>query len=434
MHDPFDPLLDRSPRARLRRLALAVVNSRFFLVALIVHLMIFIWMAMVIIPRPLPKEDFVSESIFPPKITDPKNEPPVHKPPTEVEVDVKKFEPGAIPKPEITLAGGPTSVAPDIFKPTIGVDKPSPVPAPKAPGGPSPRPSVGGPIDPRVGKFVKETKTDYVFNPDIKKVRATFRCYVAQYQEGDWDCNLGVLADGHWYGNCIANLSSKIQDWSQGKVKAQLQPVALKISDNAWMQNKPPPFIFITGHKNFHFTEAEGANLREYLMLGGALWVDNSLPGQRSRFDEALRREMKKILPDREFEPLGIEHPVYHTFFDFKETPKGMNFYKESVEAIKINGEVAVVYTLNAYSDLWETALNRKDQPDMELDWSPTMQANYSRTGPHFDRGSQQSYHFFRNVNQKSIVDAYKLGVNVVYHLITRYELKARDFHPADSL
>ena len=269
---------------------------------------------------------------------------------------------------------------------------------------------------------------------DPTRITATFKCFVAQYQGGDWDCNLGVSADGRWYGNCMANVSAKIEEWTHGRVKAQLQPKPLKIGDREWLEKDHPPFIFITGHKNFHFTELERKNLQDYLMAGGALWVDNSLPGRKSRFDEALRIEMKLILPDRDFEPISVNHPIYSSYFKLKETPAGVNFYKEPVEVIKIHNQVAVFYTLNAYSDLWETALDRKDQPDMQVDWSPSTMGYYTRTGPHYDRGNQQAYHFFRNVTPQSITDAYKFGINIVFHLITRYELMQREFHPTESI
>ena len=56
--------------------------------------------------------------------------------------------------------------------------------------------------------------------------------------------------------------------------------------------NKKPPFIFFTGHRDFHLTDKEVTNLRNYIIVGGCVWGDSSLAGHRSRFDIAFRREM----------------------------------------------------------------------------------------------------------------------------------------------
>ncbi len=440
MNDMFDPFLDRSPRARLKRLAQSIVNSRFLLIALILHLVLFAYWTHVSFQLPPHKEVGIFMPDRPPfepkKIVEQETvvQPRKNQSPNKL-TDVTKNTPPSF-KPPSDFSGRTGLNLPDMAdsKPPIHSHQPGPLPFP----GPRETGARNGPTGPgldQVDRYVGEGKKDFVLDPhDITKTRATFKCFVAQYQEGDWNCNLGVSMDGRWYGNCMVNLSDKIADWTQGRVKAQVQPKPLRIADREWLEKDHPPFIFITGHKNFHFTEAERANLREYLMLGGFLWVDNSLPGRKSRFDEAVRREMKIILPDRHFDKIGTDHPIYGSYFKMKETPAGMNNYQEPVEAIKIHDEIAVFYTLNAYSDLWETALDKKDQPDMQVDWSPTSMGYYNRTGPHYDRGGQQGYAFFRNVTPRSINDAYKFGINIVFHLITRYEMKARDFHPVETI
>ncbi len=251
------------------------------------------------------------------------------------------------------------------------------------------------------------------------------------------------MADNRWYSNCIYNLMLQIERWSQGRVKAHLKPEALKLADREWIEKIKPPFVFITGHKSFKFTQAEKDNLREYLMLGGALWVDNSLPGRRSRFDVSLRRELTgrdaagrsvpgadAVLPDREFETIPNDHPVYKSssaHFDFRNgPPAGMNFYREPVECVKIGGEVAVFYTLNAYSDMWETGLTPKDEVDSAGEWSPSNRTWYYRDGPHwwYMYRTGQGQKWFRNLSREGIIPCYQFGINIVIHLLTRFQDK----------
>ncbi len=129
-----------------------------------------------------------------------------------------------------------------------------------------------------------------------------------------------------------------------------------------------PPFVFFTGHRDFKLTDKEVENLQKYLQLGGCVWGDSSLPGNRSRFDIAFRREMKRVLPDQDiaWETLPPDHPIYtQTYFpEIKAVPRGMNFYQEPVYALKHFGEVAVIYTANDYGDMWQIGLNEQGQYD----------------------------------------------------------------------
>ncbi|MFA7004996.1 MAG: DUF4159 domain-containing protein, partial [Verrucomicrobiia bacterium] len=185
-----------------------------------------------------------------------------------------------------------------------------------------------------------------------KATRARFACYWAIYQGGDWNCN--PLA--------LPNLTMQVARWSRDRIQQKTEPQPIVVSSKDLFTIKPP-FIFITGHKDFTFTDEEIENLRQYLHAGGAIWADNDLPGRRSRFDIAFRREMKRVLTDRDFEKLPEDHPIMAAYYPLRKLPSGMNFYQEPIEVLRlIADEIAVVYTLNAYGDLWESALDENDK------------------------------------------------------------------------
>ena len=50
------------------------------------------------------------------------------------------------------------------------------------------------------------------------------------------------------------------------------------------------PFIFMTGHGNVYFNNFESENLRNYLMSGGFLHIDDNYG-----MDQYIRKEMKKV-------------------------------------------------------------------------------------------------------------------------------------------
>jgi hypothetical protein len=211
--------------------------------------------------------------------------------------------------------------------------------------------------------------------------------------------------------------------WSKNRIQASVQPQAISVGSDEIFKTRPP-FIFLTGHKDFHFTDQEVKNLREYLLVGGALWADNSLPGRRSRFDVAFRREMKRVFPDRDFEPVPLQHEIFSAHFRLKDVPAGMNSYQEPIEQIRILDETMVIYTQNAYSDLWETALNEQNKIDTDLYLDEDTGNSYYKWGPHW--GSWLTGFLYRNVNEQSIVEANELALNVIVHLLTQYEDKLR--------
>lgn len=76
------------------------------------------------------------------------------------------------------------------------------------------------------------------------------------------------------------------------------------------------PFVHMTGHGNVVFNQQEVQNLRNYLIAGGFLHIDDNYG-----LNEFIRREMKKVFPESDFVELPFSHPIYHQKFSF---PKGL--------------------------------------------------------------------------------------------------------------
>ncbi len=73
------------------------------------------------------------------------------------------------------------------------------------------------------------------------------------------------------------------------------------------------PFLFMTGHGNVVFSDAEAENLRMYLMGGGFLFIDDDYG-----MEPYARVAIKKVFPDRELIELPFEHPIYRQKYDFR--------------------------------------------------------------------------------------------------------------------
>lgn len=76
------------------------------------------------------------------------------------------------------------------------------------------------------------------------------------------------------------------------------------------------PYLYLTGHGNVRFTTNEAQRLRRYLEGGGFLHIDDNYG-----LDRHIRREMKKVFPDKEFVELPFSHPIFHTHYKF---PNGL--------------------------------------------------------------------------------------------------------------
>ncbi len=70
------------------------------------------------------------------------------------------------------------------------------------------------------------------------------------------------------------------------------------------------PFIHMTGHGNVLFDAAEAQNLRNYLMAGGFLHIDDNYG-----MDPFVRPQMKKVFPELDFVELPKDHPIYNQRF-----------------------------------------------------------------------------------------------------------------------
>ena len=76
------------------------------------------------------------------------------------------------------------------------------------------------------------------------------------------------------------------------------------------------PYVYLTGHGNIVFSNQDAENIRNYLISGGFLHIDDNYG-----LDPFIRPELKKIFPGAELAELPPDHPVYNQKFKF---PKGL--------------------------------------------------------------------------------------------------------------
>jgi len=72
------------------------------------------------------------------------------------------------------------------------------------------------------------------------------------------------------------------------------------------------PFVYMTGHGNVIFSDQDIKNLRQYLISGGFLHIDDNYG-----LDKFIRPQMKKVFPELSFVELPSNHGIYNQKFKF---------------------------------------------------------------------------------------------------------------------
>jgi hypothetical protein len=99
------------------------------------------------------------------------------------------------------------------------------------------------------------------------------------------------------------------------------------------------PFLFLSGLDDFRFSDEAAASLRAFLSGSGTLIINNAL-GLKT-FDNAVRRELKRILPEASLEKLPADHPLYRAAFTLETGGAPVPL----LECIAINGDLRVIYS-----------------------------------------------------------------------------------------
>jgi len=127
------------------------------------------------------------------------------------------------------------------------------------------------------------------------------------------------------------------------------------------------PFVYMTGHGNVVFSDSQAENLRNYLIAGGFLHIDDNYG-----LDQFIRLEMKKIFPELEFVEIPFNHPIYHQKFDFDDgLPKIHEHDGKPSQGFGLIYEGRLVCFYSYESDLgngWEDQIIYNDPEEIRIE------------------------------------------------------------------
>ncbi|MFM8950647.1 MAG: DUF4159 domain-containing protein [Bacteroidota bacterium] len=126
------------------------------------------------------------------------------------------------------------------------------------------------------------------------------------------------------------------------------------------------PFVHMTGHGNVVFSQKEVENLRNYLVGGGFLHIDDNYG-----MDPFIRPQMKRVFPELDFVELPFAHPIYNQKFQFSNgLPKIHEHDNKPPQGFGLiyNGRLVCFYSYESdLGDGWEDLDVHKDSPEARL-------------------------------------------------------------------
>ena len=169
---------------------------------------------------------------------------------------------------------------------------------------------------------------------------------------------------GDWYANptALTNLSSFCNQYLKtdlDKDYATVEAGSVEIYNY--------PLLHMTGHGNVVFGDAEAENLREYLIAGGFLHIDDNYG-----MDPFVRPALKKVFPELTLVEIPFDHPIYHQAFDFNNgLPKIHKHDDKQAQGFGLIWEGRLICFYSYESDIgdgWEDQSVHKDSQEKRLE------------------------------------------------------------------
>ena len=181
----------------------------------------------------------------------------------------------------------------------------------------------------------------FLFLPIFALGQNTYQIAILKYNGG-----------GDWYANptALPNLIAFANENIGTNIKTE--PATVEVGSSAIFNY---PYLHMTGHGNVVFNSSESENLRNYLLAGGFLHIDDNYG-----MDAFVRTEIRKVFPETDLVELPTNHPIFHGKYDF---PNGLPKIHEhdaspsQAFGIIVDGRLVCLYTYESdIGDGWEDA------------------------------------------------------------------------------
>ena len=213
---------------------------------------------------------------------------------------------------------------------------------------------------------------------------------------------LGWIND---YPDADLNLSARLQEFSTIRTDPDCRVLKLRSADLA-----DYPFIFMSHPERMELSEEEITALRDYLLNGGALLVDDFWGDPSwAHFEEV----MKRVLTGRSWTELSMEHPLFHSVFNLT-GPMGklqvptIHLWRRGYDPDNPQSFPSFFRGRGSQQMHVRAWFDRKDR-------IMVLALHNSDTGDGWEREGEDETYF----HQFSETRAYPLAVNAIFYLMT---------------
>ncbi|MBI64807.1 MAG: hypothetical protein CMG64_00735 [Candidatus Marinimicrobia bacterium] len=157
---------------------------------------------------------------------------------------------------------------------------------------------------------------------------------------------------GDWYADktSLTNLLKFVS--FNTNISTDFKEKVVEIGDNNFLKNS---YFYLTGHGNIKLTEKEKNILREHLINGAFLHVDDNYG-----LDKSFRKLVTEIFPDKDLVEIPKDHQLFNCYYKFSNgLPKIHEHDNQRPQALGIFHEKKLILLYTYESDLgdgWEDA------------------------------------------------------------------------------
>ena len=179
----------------------------------------------------------------------------------------------------------------------------------------------------------------------VGRLVSEFVFCTGRYESGDWDSAPTVPA----------NLIDSIARYTE--ISTAPAGVIVALSSERILDF---PFVYLTGHLPFRFTEAERRNAKRLVDRGGMIFIDDHNHDIGGVFHKTALEEIERTFGKAI--DLPNTHSIYNSFFKFADGPPatshelngwGDNLVHKNLKAVMHGDRIAVLYSNKDYSSEW---------------------------------------------------------------------------------
>jgi hypothetical protein len=170
----------------------------------------------------------------------------------------------------------------------------------------------------------------------------------------------------------LMNLTSTMNLWTRIETKIDNH---LFLSSPRLLQM---PFVYVTTADAFELSETEKKNVKKFFDNGGFMVLETATPQIENNQARASLKEMiRETLDHARFEPIPMDHHLFHCFFDFEGKPpqgaeigssrSSINKTIHYLEGVWYKGRLAAVYSDKGYIVKWTDLTNNFPQLKMGI-------------------------------------------------------------------